>query len=235
MKRTVVVAFVICLTACSRDAIPPRVEAQIKGIASNIAVINKEWWRRRGVLMGDIHELPSSRLKVASLQCLVDSMLDADLFSPDVADSRSTVSAVSDCIDEAIGAVGFSGGTIEDAWNMRMKYLVWMRTQAKRFYGDGNLPDGITRLKSGGLQILDGKAYEQYSKRRGAYNFIAAAYNERLNYAEKRFPNPSDGKIDETRIPELKKKIEKFLGRPMRTPKQCDEDWYNNKHEFPKW
>ena len=52
---------------------------------------------------------------------------------------------------------------------------------------------------------------------------------------QKKFLDPSDGKIDESRIPELKKKIEKFLGRPMRTPEQCDEDWYNEKREFPKW
>ena len=113
--------------------------------------------------------------------------------------------------------------------------LSWLRTQASKLYGEGKLPKGIIRHKNGGLVILDIEADRQYMKRHNAYDMVVSDYDCSLNVAESRFPDVSDGRIDESKITALKERIERFLGRPMRTKKQCREDWYAGKSDFPKW
>ena len=235
MKRMITVVLALTFVGCAR--IPADVEAKIDAIAMSTGHPWKQWVADVDALLADVKELQDERLRVMCLLHFSDRMTEVDLLDPNI---RSLQTATDEMIDECVYRIPdsmyyLSGASMDEVWDVRLKIFDWMQKQAKRLYGDGKLPKGLTRHKNGGLVITDPDAYQRWADRRNAYRKITSAYKERLNYTEKRFPNPSDGKIDETRIPELKKKIEKFLGRPMRTPKQCDEDWYNNKHEFPKW
>ena len=235
MKRIIATVLVLTFGSCSR--IPSDVEAKINAIAKSPGHPWKQWVADVDALLADIKELPDNQLKIKCLQCFTDRMMEVDLMDPSFCDVKTAADGMIDeCVYRIPGIMNhLADASIEEVWDVRLKLLAWMQTQAKRLYGDGTLPKGMQRHKNGGLIILDNAAYRLWADRRNAYRALTAAYNERLNYAEKNFPNPLDGKIDERRIPELKKKIEKFLGRPMRTPEQCDEDWYNEKREFPKW
>ncbi|MBO7683319.1 MAG: hypothetical protein J6T51_01160 [Kiritimatiellae bacterium] len=235
MKRMTAVLLVLTFVGCTR--IPSEVEAKIDAIARSTGHPWKQWVAGVDALLADVKELQDERLRVVCLLHFSDRMTEVDLLDPNI---RSLQTAADEMIHECVYRIPdsmcyLSGASMEDVWDVRLKMFDWMRRQATRLYGDGKLPKGLTRHEDGGLVIIDQSAYRRWSDRRNAYRKLTSAYNERLNYAEKRFPNPSDGKIDEDRIPELKKKIEKFLGRPMRTREQCDEDWYSNKHEFPRW
>ena len=235
MKKIIAVMLVLMSAGCSR--IPSDVEAKINAIAKSPGHPWKQWLAEVDALLEDIKELPDNQLKITCLQHFVDRMMEVDLLDPSICNVKTAADGVIDeCVYRIPGIMNYlADASIEDVWDVRLKALFWMQTQAKRLYGDGTLPKGMQRHKNGGLIILDHAAYRLWADRRNAYRTLTAAYNERLNYAEKNFPNPLDGKIDESRIPELKKKIEKFLGRPMRTPEQCGEDWYSGKREFPQW
>ena len=60
-----------------------------------------------------------------------------------------------------------------------------------------------------------------------------------LHMTEKRFQTNEiwiwDGKVDESRIPVLKKRLEKFLGRSLRTLEQCNKDWSEMKSQMRPW
>ena len=235
MKRTTAIVLILMSVGCSR--IPSDVEAKINAIAKSPGHPWKQWVADVDALLADIKELPDNHLKIKCLQRFTDRMMKVDLMDPSFCDVKTAADGMIDeCVYRIPGCMKhLADASIEEVWDVRLKTFFWMQTQAKRLYGDGTLPKGMQRHKNGGLIILDHAAYRLWTDRRNAYRTLAAAYNERLNYTEKNFPNPLDGKIDESRIPELKKKIENFLGRPMRTPEQCDEDWYNKKREFPKW
>ena len=235
MKSTTAIVLILMSVGCSR--VPSDVEAKINAIAKSPGHPWTQWVADVDALLADIKELPDNHLKIKCLQRFTDRMMKVDLMDPSFCDVKTAADGMIDeCVYRIPGIMNhLADASIEEVWDVRLKMLAWMQTQANRLYGDGTLPKGMQRHKNGGLIILDHAAYRLWTDRRNAYRTLAAAYNERLNYAEKNFPNPLDGKIDERRIPELKKKIEKFLGRPMRTPEQCAEDWYNNKHEFPKW
>ena len=235
MKKIIAVTLVLMSAGCSR--IPSDVEARIVAIAKSPGHPWKQWLADVDSLLAEIEKMPDSQLKIKCLQLFVDRMSKVDLMEKSICNiETASGEMIHECVYRIPDSMYYlSGASMEDVWDVRLKMFAWMQTQARRLYGDGKLPKGTTRLESGGLLTLDQGAYRRWSERRNAYRRIASAYNERLNYTEKNFPNPLDGKIDESRIPELKKKIEKFLGRPMRTPEQCDEDWYNGKREFPQW
>ena len=235
MKRTTAIVLILMSVGCSR--VPSDVEAKINAIAKSPGHPWTQWVADVDALLADIKGLPDNELKIKCLQRFTDRMMEVDLMDSSFCDVKTAADGMIDeCVYRIPGIMNhLADASIEEVWDVRLKMLAWMQTQAKRLYGDGTLPKGMQRHKNGALIILDHAAYRLWADRRNAYRALTAAYNERLNYAEKNFPNPLDGKIDERRIPELKKKIEKFLGRPMRTPEQCDEDWYNEKREFPKW
>ena len=234
MKRIIATVLVLTFGSCTR--IPSDVEAKINAIAKSPGHPWKQWVADVDALLADIKGLPESRLKVMCLRRFTDRMLDVDLLDPDIPNVQTAVDGVTDeCVCRIPYVMCLSGASIEDVWDVRIEMFAWMKKQAKCLYGDGRLPKGLTRNESGCLVIQDQNVYQRWTDRRRAYRTLISVYNERLNYVEKRFPDPSDGIIDERRIPALKQKIEKFLGRPMRTPEQCDEDWYNGKREFPQW
>ena len=234
MKRIIATVLVLAFGGCTR--IPSDVETKINDIAKSPGRPWKQWVADVDALLADIKRLHDNRLKVRCLRRFTDRMLDVDLLDPDIPNVQTAVDGVTDeCVCRIPYVMCLSGASIEDVWDVRIEMFAWMQKQATRLYGDGSLPKGLTRNESGCLVIHDQNVYQRWADRRSAYRTLISVYNERLNYVEKRFPDPSDGIIDEGRIPKLKHKIEKFLGRPMRTPEQCDEDWYNNKHEFPRW
>lgn len=235
MKRIIATVLVLMSAGCSR--IPSDVEAKINAIAKSPGCPWKQWLADVDALLAEIEKMPDSPLKIKCLQHFVDRMSVFDLMDPSICNIETAAGEIiHECVYRIPDSMHYlSGASMEDVWEARLKMIAWMQTQARRLYGDGKLPKGTTRLKSGGLLTLDQGAYRRWSERRNAYRRIVAAYNERLNYAEKNFPDPLDGRIDEWQISALKQKIEKFLGRPMRTREQCTEDRYNGKREFPKW
>ena len=239
MKKTTMLAVIAIITSggCSRDAIPAKIDARINDVANGISRPYRQWTEKVDSLFADIGALDDPRQKITCLRRLADKVLEIDVTAPDMEAPRSIAADITSlCRDRIVSRMQMSGGTIEDAWDVLIPMFAWMRTQADKLYGDGKLPKGTTRLKGGGLRTTDHEAYRQYAKRRDAYDLIATDYGSYLNFAEKRFPDPSNGTIDESRIPALKKKIEKFLGRPMRTREQCEKDWYAGKFtELREW
>lgn len=237
MKRTMLaIMAVIAICGCSRDAVPTKINVQINEVAQGVSRPCKKWGGQVGELLADIKALPDSRQKVECLRRLTDKVLETDLSAPEMENPRSTASAIKSlCNHNVISGLQICGGSIDDAWDVYIALLSWLRTQADKLYGDGKLPKGIIRHKNGGLVILDIEAERRYDKRESAYNMVVPGYDELLNRIECRFPDLLDFNVADDKIPQLKEKLEKFLGRPMRTKKQCREDWYARKSDFPKW
>ena len=235
MKRTIAIVLTLMSVGCSR--IPSDVETRINAIAKSPGHPWKQWVADVDALLAEIEKMPDRPLKIKCLQRFEDRMMEVDLLEPSICNVKAAADGMIDeCVYRIPGVMKhLADASIEEVWDVRLKTFSWMQTQIRRLYGDGTLPKGMQRHKNGGLIVLDPVAYRLWTDRRNAYRTLTAAYNERLNHAEKNFPNPADGRIDEMRIPALKQKIEKFLGRPMRTREQCTEDWYNGKREFPKW
>jgi hypothetical protein len=198
------------------------------------------WQAKADAIFADITALPDKQLKIACLRKFAEKALTIDLSSPGMKNPRWTANDVNRlCREKIIYQIQKSGGTVDDAWDVLIPLLSWHRTQADKLYGDGKLPKGLTRHKNGGLIVLDHEAKRKYMERRLAYDMVASNYTVILHMTEKRFQTNEiwiwDGKIDEGRIPVLKKRLEKFLGRPMRTLEQCDKDWRDRKSQMRPW
>ena len=233
MKRIIVLGFALINMGCSQ--VPSDIEAKIGELVNSSIMTSKRWNLGVSELLTDIKALPDEQLKLVCLRCFADRLLETDLLAMDIRKASRVASVVYHEVDSILGVMSMSGATIEDVWDVRLRMLSWLRVQAKRLYGDGSLPKGTTRTKSGGLITLDKDTYLLWECRYRAYKMVTVSYDERLRFAERCFPDASDGRIDEARIPELKRKIEKFLGRTMRTPEQCIVDLKAGKSEFPKW
>lgn len=237
ITRIITVIAAAMSMGCSQKTIPEDIKAQINEIVHDISQPDRTDWREKtDLLFADIEVLVDARQRIACLRCFADNVLETDVSAPDIQDKCRTAGAViSLCRDSIISQMRASGGTIEDAWDVMISLFTWMRTQTDKLYDQGRLPDGITRSRNGGLVINDYEAGRRYRKRHEAYVWIAGSYDNRLATAESRFPDRNDGKIDESRIPALKEKIERFLGRPMRTPEQCRNDREEKKSELREW
>lgn len=239
MKKTTMLAVisVVFASGCSKDDVPQEIDLQINEVAHGISRPDRQWTGKVDSLFADIEALTDTQQKIICFRRLADKVLEIDVSVPDIKEPCNTAGAViSLCGDRIISRMQMSGGTIEDAWHVLISLFSWMRTQTDKLYGDGNLPEGLKRHKNGGLIVLDLEADRKYTKRKEAYIWISGSYDNRLTTAEKRFPDRNDGKIDEKKIPALKEKIEKFLGRPMRTREQCEKDWYAGKFtELREW
>lgn len=241
MRSTMIVACLAISTAmgCSRNTIPEEIEAQMDEVIKAV-MCPAAWQGKADAIFADIAALPDEQLKIACLRKFAEKALTIDLSSPDMKNPRWTADDVNRlCREKIIYQIQKSGGMVDDAWDVFISLLSWHRTQADKLYGDGKLPKGLTRHKNGGLIVLDHEAKRKYMERRLAYDMVAANYTLILHMTEKRFQTNEiwiwHGKIDESRIPALKRRLEKFLSRPIRTLKQCDEDWHARKSQLRKW
>ena len=238
MKRVLVFFFVPIAIGCTRDVVPKEIEAKAIEIANRLAQPNLQSGEDVDALMTSIMALPDARLKATCLRSFVDKILAIDVSQPsqDMNDQRKIAGEVIMlCKSRIVSKMSEAGGTIEDAWYVYISLLSWMQVQMAKLYGDGKIPRGVARTEGGGLRIFDNEAFLIYSERSFTCKWIAGWYDNLLNRMERQFPDPNDGKIDTKQIAVLKNRIEKFLGRPMRTPEQCVEDWKCKKSELCKW
>ena len=237
MKNVIMFACLITIMAmgCSKDSIPEDIEAQMNEVIDAVKQPDTRAYETDAIF-AHISALSDKQVKIACLRRFVEKTLSIDLSSQGLTNPRrSAVKRL--CSGDIIYQSQMSGGTIDDAWDVWISLLSWHRAQADKLYGDGKLPKGLARHGNGGLIVLDYEAKRKYTERRLAYEMVVSNYTMILHMTEKLFPenNMWLGKIDESRIPVLKKKLEKFLGRPMRTSEQCVEDWKNKKSELRKW
>ena len=239
-SRTMVVCLAISVAmGCSKESIPKDVEVQMNEVIK--AVMQPAAWKEKAdAVFADIATLPDKQLRIACLRRFAEKALTIDLSSPDMKNPRWTAADVKRlCHEGIIHQLEMSDGTVDDAWDVLISLLSWHRAQADKLYGDGKLPKGLSRLKSGGLLVLDFEANRKYMERRLAYEMVASNYTLILHMTEKRFQTNEiwiwQGKVDESRIPVLKKRLEKFLGRPIRTLEQCDKDWSAGKSQLRAW
>ena len=239
-SRTMVVCLAISTAmGCSKVSIPKDVEVQMNEVIKAVVQL-AAWNENADAVFGDIATLPDKQQRIACLRKFAEKALTIDLSSPDVKDPRWTAADVKRlCLERTIRQIQKSGGTVDDAWDVLISLLSWHRVQADKLYGDGKLPKGLSRLKSGGLLVLDFEANRKYKERWLAYDMVASDYTLILHMTEKRFQTNEiwiwQGKVDESRIPVLKKRLEKFLGRPIRTLEQCDKDWSAGKSQLRAW
>ena len=105
-----------------------------------------------------------------------------------------------------------------------LKLLAYVRKHARK------LKAAVQAMPTGeeGNMIKDGGAYAAYLDAEGGYNAVAAGYERYLLKMEADdLPYVIKGLTEDTKA-RLKKKIEDFLGRPMRTHEQCIRDFKNH-------
>ena len=241
MRNTMIVACLVISTAmgCLRTAIPENIGAQMDEVI--MAVVKPVVWQEKAdAIFSDVAKLPDKQLKIVCLRVFAEKALTIDLSSPDMKNPRWTADEVKRlCCESIIHQIQRLGGTIDDAWDVLVASLSWHRAQADKLYGDGSLPKGLARHKNGGLVVLDYEASRKYTERRLAYDMVASNYTVILHMTEKRLSENKiwiwNGGVDECRITELKKRLEKFLGRPIRTREQCDKDWRDRRSQMRPW
>lgn len=237
-KLITVVAGGFLLVGCMRDEVPAEINTAIQEIQD--AYMRNEQrnvqlaLKKTRELYDRISLIDDMRVKRACYWRLTKSYLDVD---PDKLELRyrgryleSVLRKGFDNIDTLELTLGTEK---EEAWDARLKIISYVRHHAKRLRESIKLPDGV---ESHGtmLVVKDVEADRRYMDMVSGYNAIALRYENLIRRMEKH-----DFRDDIKDLPEdvrvrLLKKFEDYLGRPMRTPEQCDRDRKNGTAvEFP--
>ena len=234
---TVVVAGSL-LVGCMRDEVPAEINTAILEIQD--AYMRNEQCSVQRALMKTrelntmISLIDDMHVKRACYWRLTKSFLDID---PDKIELRyrgryleSVLRKGFDNIDTLELALGTEK---EEAWDARLKIISYVRHHVRRLRERIKLPDGV-ELHGTMLVVKDMDADRRCMDMVSGYNAIALRYENLLRRMEKHdFRDGIKDLPEDVRV-RLLKKFEDYLGRPMRTPEQCDRDRKNGTAvEFP--
>lgn len=128
-----------------------------------------------------------------------------------------------------------AASTEEEKWNIKLEYLGWLRRMAKDLSAKRDYPLGVYVSDQNRLLAQRGfrKALNEYRDWLYGYNWNSMVYEREMNWMESQFRSE-----EKTMNPEVKESIvgliEGFLGRKLRTKKECEKDSYAKRRvEFP--
>jgi len=127
--------------------------------------------------------------------------------------------------------------TEEARWLIRLEYLGWLRKMVMDVSAKRKYPKGVYVVKGTRLKAERGcrDSLVQYRDWLNNYNGYSLKYEKDLRWFESQFADRAKHMSPETKA-SLTAKIEKYLGRKMRTEKECDAEWQSNRRvTFPSY
>ena len=231
----VVVTGIAFLAGCTRDEVAPEIDKTIppeidEGIRDaydtylrNLPLARK----KRDAVSQKIAMIDDPKIRQACNRRCIKGYLNID---PEQIELRYRGRFLHDVIQYGFRTAdsglffGESKECKETALDDLLKLLAYVRKHARK------LKAAVQAMPTGeeGNMIKDGGAYAAYLDAEGGYNAVAAGYERYLLKMEADdLPYVIKGLTEDTKA-RLKKKIEDFLGRPMRTHEQCIRDFKNH-------
>jgi len=227
MSRNMVVVVIGSMLlggGCARDEIPPEIEEAIRDVTSAYTSNFQVAGKKREVLVAKISSIGSSQVKLLCYRRCVHKILSLDPKSIGLEHRGRYLSDVVQHVILSADVLVLSGASKEDAWDARFKLLTYVRKHMQSLHESVQaMPKG----EEGGV-IRDVGVHMAYLEAKTGYNAVADWYEQYVFKMEKH-----DFLFDIKDLPEdvrrrLLKKLEDFLGRPMRTPEQCIRDFKNH-------
>lgn len=136
----------------------------------------------------------------------------------------------------------WAGKSYEDKWDAYLRYFNWCRVQLSEFGKKRPYPNGAKPVwtRSGDIHWEISKegrqAYQEFNWWIGSYNTFTEEYENSLWMKEiGKFPGDCES-MSPDQANAIREKIEKFLGRKIRTKKEGEADWAaGRRREFPAY
>ena len=216
------------LAGCSRDEVPAEINAAIQEIQDaymrNEQCNVQSALRKTGALCNRMSLIDDVHVKRACYWRLTKSFLDVD---PDKLELRYRGRYLESVLRKGFDSIDTLERTLgaekEEVWDARLNILSYVRHHVRRLRESIKLPDGV-EVRGTMLVVKDVEADRRYMDTVSGYNATALRYENLIRRMEKRdFRDDIKDQPEEVRV-RLLRRFEDYLGRPMRTPEQCDQD-----------
>lgn len=127
--------------------------------------------------------------------------------------------------------------TEEEKWAIRIEYLGWFRKTVQELAPKRGYPKGVYVVNGNRLKAEGGsrKEFEEYKDWLNNYNWNSMRYENELSWMEIQFHAAAKDMDAETRE-RIAALIENFMGRKLRTQKECENDAYGKRRVvFPNY
>ena len=220
----VVIGSVFLGGGCVRDEVPPEIEEAMQDVTSAYACKFQVAGKKREALVAKISSIGCPQVKLSCYRRCIHKILCLD---PKSIDLRYRGRYLSDVVQHVIlsaDVLVLNGAGKEEAWDARFKLLSYVRKHMRHL---GESVQAMPKGEEGGV-IKDVGVHMAYLEAETGYNAVASWYEEYVYKMERH-----DFLFDIKDLPEdvrvrMQKRLEVFLGRPMRTPEQCIMDRKNH-------
>ena len=216
----IVVTGIIFLAGCMHDEVPPEIEKAIlemhKTCTDNVQMAGK----KMSEVSRRIWELGDPHVKQACCRRWSEEIMRID---PDKIDRQHRGYYLADAVHCGLGVANildFAGASKEESWCVRIKLLSYARHHIQKFRTSLQAQSDVKRNT-----LKDRQVYHAYCNAVHGYNYAARRYEIALVGVEMSFDVRG---LSENAKERLRKKLEDFLGRPMRTYDQCMNCYRNN-------
>ena len=210
---------------CVRDEVPPEIEEAIDDVTSAYTCNFQVAGKKREALAAKISSIGCPQVKLACYRRCVHKILCVDPKNIELQYRGRYLSDVVQYVILSADVLVLTGASKEEAWDTRFELLSYVRKHM-RLLRESVLvmPNG----EEGGL-IRDIGAHMAYIEAQTGYKAVASWYEEYVFKMEKHdFPFDVKDLPQDVRV-RLQKRLEAFLGRPMRAPGQCIRDCNDHK------
>ena len=198
---------------CVRDEVPPEIEKAIlemhKTCTDNVQMAGK----KMSEVSRRIWELGDPYVKQACCRRWTEEILRID---PDKIDRQHRGYYLGDAVHCGLGVANildFAGASKEESWCVRIKLLSYARRHIRRLRASLQAQSDVNWAT-----LKNRQTYRVYCNAVWGYNHAARMYEVALVSVETCFDVRG---LSEDAKESLRKKLEDFLGRPMRTYDQC--------------
>ena len=216
----IVVTGIIFLAGCMHDEVPPEIEKAIlemhKTCTDNVQMAGK----KMSEVSRRIWELGDPHVKQACCRRWVEEIMRID---PDKIDMQHRGCYLGDAVHCGCGVANildFAGASKEESWCVRIKLLSYARHNIRKLRTSLQAQSDVNWKTLKNRQV-----YYAYCNAVGGYNHAARMYEVALVAVEMNFDVRG---LSEDVKERLKKKLEDFLGRSMRSFDQCMDYYRKN-------
>ena len=233
--QTIALVCIAVFGCCAHDSVPQDIDEAINGICDAYNADVQQARREERSLSDKIQLIADEKVRNACYLRRIRKMVDSD---SEKIDLRNRGQYLNDVVEYGLtyaGALEFCGSSKDVAWDERFKLLSYVRRHMRKLLASvQEMPKGV--VQHGGLTVVtDVDSDRRYTDAIVGYNAAACHYEGSILVLE------CYGLYDDIRtMPEesqrrVLKKFEDFLGRPIRTQKQCRDDHRNQVSvEFPR-
>lgn len=119
-----------------------------------------------------------------------------------------------------------------EIWDLRFRYLGWHRRELEKIRAKRPYPDGVSRWISPSGRIdwkferSKHKEVLDYQLWLDSYDSLAKLFEQTLGWWETKLLETERVYVNASELAEVTARFENFVGRKVRTLRQCDDDFY---------